>query len=501
MPPKVDLVAGLVPGLGAEASDKELCTEPDEGIVGCVPSPVAVAIRSRAETVKKPGAWLGIFEWLVWGASQKVHVHMLFGSYPVDIREVFAPYLIAVPSHRPVHRVAAVHLKNGKWYSAAAGEHASHPQMNHYVAAIAADSTAGAGSGPGGISGTCGGEGSGPGGSSSTCGKGFGPSDSSAACKGSAEASAKQGGCSHMAVRAALSVGWRLQATDATGDCGPDSMAAAAKRVRIPDTWAAIRTDIANFMMSVADDPRWQEAFKAAQELTPPPQPQLAQTGSQKPVIQATGSEAVGGMGPPMKGGADSCKTAYGSAWPPASGQASAVSGGTESDLSKTPLPSHGPDTSAIVSGEASCQASGQSATASSQEDWTSVGTFNDWLMALAPEKLAEITMSYAAFSRAEDVWLEKVREMRRKLKATIPTKLKRTRSATNLKFKVATGMAYRAWRAGAGRDCKAPLRDRVHRNNATYVCVCSAHVSVYTTRYNRRAHVIFACLYEMRGF
>ena len=52
MPPKADLVAGLVPGLGAEASAVS--------IVGCVPSLVAVAIRSRAETVKKPEAWLGV---------------------------------------------------------------------------------------------------------------------------------------------------------------------------------------------------------------------------------------------------------------------------------------------------------------------------------------------------------------------------------------------------------------------------------------------------------
>ena len=94
-------------------------------------------IRVRAEQVRD-GDYVGIFEWLVWAATKKARVLMMFGSAHVDVTEVFGHGIPEFSDgYHCVHRVVAVHSKDGRRLSATVRGGAQ-SNINHYVIGVAA---------------------------------------------------------------------------------------------------------------------------------------------------------------------------------------------------------------------------------------------------------------------------------------------------------------------------------------------------------------------------
>ena len=209
---------------------------------------VASAIRRRAAQVRHPGAWIGFFEWLVWSELRQVDVHILFGSASVDLRAVFGVHLPHFVDASATHRTAAVLLKNGEWRTSAPTGSAL-PTANHFVIGVPIAGRA-----------------------------------LVAPLEEVPSGQAKLGSARVFAAKA----GWALKETDATGDCGPDTMAYHGKLARSPATWLTIRRELAAFMDERCCDEAWQNTFRLCQEASGP-------SGGEHSSPPIT----VGGMGPP----------------------------------------------------------------------------------------------------------------------------------------------------------------------------------------------------------
>jgi hypothetical protein len=236
-------------------------------------------------------------------------------------------------------------------------------------------------------------------------------------------------GAPDSALAAAASAGWLLCETNATGDCGPDVMAHFAQRERCPTVWKAIRAEIADFMMTVSGDEMWQDCFALCSELgrgaaeAPRPRapPAMLAFGIDKASSPAASSSSCphdlsGGLGPR-----------------------------SVPDLPRRPAPLPPPleeDHSLDVA---------LSAVASSAPV-----TFVQWLKGLPHDLLNDVTKDYYSFKEAEDRW-RAVALRGRPAAKPLP---RRKHASTRVTFKLATGLAYLAWKKDEGANCKAPLKD-----------------------------------------
>ena len=262
----------------------------------------ALAIKTRAAEIRESGAYLGIFEWLAWGVLSDASVQMLFGTNVVELGPFMGPNLPR-PSGGRIHRVAAVRMQDGIWYTAGAE---SLTDVNHFVIGV--------------------------------------PSGLPPSVASSSASSSSSSATSVLAARAALSVGWLLKASNGYGDCGPDCMAFSSSRPRTPESFRAIRNELADFLVGVSEVPVWQEAFALCGEGFAPEPP-----------------EPSGGLGPEPSGGLGPL-----------------VSGAPPSPSPSTPPPLPPPSPS----------------------------TFQAWLLELTPEKRRDATATYSSFKAAETDWL-----------------------------------------------------------------------------------------------
>ena len=183
-------------------------------------------IRLRAEQVRD-GDYVGMFEWLAWAAMKKARVLMMFGSAQVDVTEIFGHGMPEFSGgYHCVHRVAAVHSKDGRWLSATVRGGAI-PKVNHYVIGVTATAEE----------------------------RGAAPQEP----KGGVALAAG-------ARKAAMDGGWMLKATESTGNCAFDAMAYHTHQVREPATWQSIRDVVADYMIEVSDRKEWQVAWCACCE-------------------------------------------------------------------------------------------------------------------------------------------------------------------------------------------------------------------------------------------
>ena len=90
-------------------------------------------MRSRAAEVRRPGTYLGMLDWVIWGHSTNTRVVMLFGEATFDLMNMVAP---GVGASDPAAawgaaRVAAVTCTGtyGTWLAAVG----TLPAINHYV--------------------------------------------------------------------------------------------------------------------------------------------------------------------------------------------------------------------------------------------------------------------------------------------------------------------------------------------------------------------------------
>jgi hypothetical protein len=190
--------------------------------------------------VRRPYEFIGIFDFVAFALHHKVEVLMLFGSYVVDLLQTFTGSWKPLSADWPKARVAAV-VGVSHWQSAVGPDgtlQALLPAVSHYVIGLAVD---------------------------------HGAPTPFAACPSSS------------AVRAAMRANWVLRPTATQGDCGIDALCYHLGRPRTRASWQAIRTDIADFMDKIADDPVWQDVFVATQEY-----------------VRKAAAPAVGCLGPPV---------------------------------------------------------------------------------------------------------------------------------------------------------------------------------------------------------
>ena len=166
-----------------------------------VPDEVAELMAQRADVVQGAREWIGLFEFIVWGAMQSSAVHVLFGHHVVDIMAVFAPQF-TVPSPLFVTRAAGVLLADTKW-RAVKTVGGAFPKINHFVWGV--------------------------------------PIRGSAVHVSSGLDAWKKPGVANCAIAAGMEAGWFLKPTTALGDCGIDVMAASANLERSPESWLKIR--------------------------------------------------------------------------------------------------------------------------------------------------------------------------------------------------------------------------------------------------------------------
>ena len=164
------------------------------------------------------GEYIGFFEFLLWASIRDVDVLLLMGSNIINVRGLFGMEGVPNPD-RPIHRIAAVNTKNGVWYSVEG--RTNEVTVNHYVIGILCDGVVSAPRRP-------------------TVGKA-------------------------MAIRAAMSVGWTLKATNTTGDCGIDAMAHHSGAVRNRAVFQNIRDELSAALLERCEQPAWQDAFVACQ--------------------------------------------------------------------------------------------------------------------------------------------------------------------------------------------------------------------------------------------
>ena len=213
---------------------------------------------------------------------------------------------------------------------------------------------------------------------------------------------------------AARRAGWRMLHTQAAGDCGIDCMSYHACRPRTPVVWRTIREELAEFMISVAEDLAWQDAFAACAEHDPVrPMPVLStETGK---LSSPSGDLPIVPSEQPVSGN-----------W-------------------KWPL-------------QPFIEGASNSAVVEIFKKYPSVPetkqTFCTWISSMPIEERRLLTSSYAVFESARQTWLLKVslcepqnekRKFRlRPLQETKAAKLRHTQ--TLLSDRLQVGKAYSAW-------------------------------------------------------
>ena len=365
------------------------------------------------------GMYLGIFDWLCFQAVKRVRVLILFGSEVVDIWKIFGLELPPISFDR-THHVAAVRLRGGSLRvpdGLGAG-------INHFVIGVPAKNHA------------------------------FGPSCGDAG----------QPSCAR---KAGLRAGWLLKDTVANGDCAADCMCHMLGLPRNAASWRTMRNDVADYMASVAADERWHNAFRGCGEASSRREEAdktstevvvlAAPSGLEAKLAAPSGLEAAPSGLEAVPSGLEAVPSVL-EAKPAVSSVLQAVPAG----LKTTPALSSGLE---AVPSELESAPSGLEvvpsvleAAPSGLEVVQSGVSFVAWLQSLSEEKLASITADYLSFKAAEERWLAHLPAKQASSKGPWATGQRRS---TNIKYKMATGVAYLAWREGTGKASRAPLKDR----------------------------------------
>ena len=383
-------------------------------------SRLAGAIRHRAAEVRRPYEFIGIFDFVAFALHHKVEVFMLFGSYVVDLLQTFTSSWKPSSADWPKARVAAV-VGVSNWQSAVGPDgtlQALLPAVSHYVIGLAVD---------------------------------HGAPTPFAACPSSS------------AVRAAMRANWVLRPTATQGDCGIDALCYHLGRPRTRASWQAIRTDIADFMDKIADDPVWQDVFVATQEY-----------------VRKAAAPAVGCLGPPVgsvAASASSCGSSTAASVPSCALQlvASPPSGTSPPEalpaallapapppLPPPPFPCDDAEGGALVKeAVAPVNVGGDSA-------------FVAWIRSMSAAELLQVTQSAATFRDAEAAAFPPRKDASGPIVKKLVIKTKGTSLVT---YRVALGHAFLRWRAAEGHDSKAFYKDtdgqyqrKIGRRKRTYV-------------------------------
>jgi hypothetical protein len=413
------------------------------------------AILARANAVRTPGEWIGLFELVVWSWLRGVRVLMLYGKNIVDVRAWFGcdlPRQVLVGTHR----LAAVKVTDrGTWLSA---PELGSGRTNHFVIGVAA--------------------------------------------KDRRIVKAPVAGRSLVvttAKSAALSVGWTLKATVAQGDCGVDCMAYydnAANRCR--KSWLAVRLELAEFMESVHTQAVWQQVYSMCGEADPRPR-RLAAPRSVGGMGPPEGSKRLG-LGPPplpppllppsslpplslpptssapppswpvplrsaastltidLEVGSNETSSSQHAFWPKlqpplVSGRPLAID--CDLDVSAHEAREGGALVARALAGSVGGLGMRGALAANTGEG---VQSFGEWVQDMSPDDLNHATQSYFSYRAVEEQWRQQ-HPVLKNTKLVVPAA---RHSASKVNFKLATGVAFLRWLASDGKDSKSPLKDRL---------------------------------------
>jgi hypothetical protein len=398
----------------------------------------AAAIRQRAGQILQLGEYIGLFEWIAFGARKKFTVHILFGEHVVDIAALLATTLPARPH---ICRVVALDCSLDGVWKPAESDGMILPPVKHWV--IGAEL-----------------------GSAAAVASGLGPwVDESVA-----------------------GVGWRALPTDATGDCGIDTMAYYLGLPRTAASWSNIRAELADFYGRIADDPMWQEIFLNCGEAKEPEYDTEGDSagssldgddfGEQdwhsddfddeqdlphpKPPPPPTPKAPPSCSGPGASPAASSLPASLSSLPAPLPGVSK--TGGEAAPPSTVPPPPLPPPPAPPPLEEPlqplvlRATAGGDPPPPADCAPIVEVGgseSFAAWLKQLSEPELRNITSSVEAYVEAESRWRATRPNVRISGKQPAKKKL-----AHSVNMKYAAGLSYKAWKAGPGRSSKAPLRD-----------------------------------------
>jgi len=271
-----------------------------------------------------------------------------------------------------------------------------------------------------------------------------------------------------LATEVAALAGWRLEVTAAQGDCCVDCMAYWAGRPRTLETYSAIRVHLAEFAASVADDPRWQAAFRWCAE--GPSQPAGLELAAMRERLVPLAS---GAHGPSWADEPDQSLPEVGFAELPDASRSEAAALRTPAKRPRTGCrsPSPRPAAAAVegaspLSSACAASAAGDTEVSPSAAGTSPLGTpvaaagragFRQWLLAFPEEERQKRVRSYAAFIEAQSEFAAAV-PARKPSAALAERGPKAVYRATKVRERLATGVAYLAWRRGEGKESKAPL-------------------------------------------
>lgn len=417
-----------------------------------MPDSVCAAIECRAHEVARLGEFIVFFEWLVWGHLRKTTVLIQMGSNVVHVQELFG---CALPAFEPVavHRVAAVRTSQHGWLSADVPGSYGEFDCNHFVIAL--------------------------------------PIEGRPAPLLQKVLTKQKSEFRSTAREEALVAGWSLKASDTNGDCGIDTMSYHAGEPRCSPTWRRIRKELSQFMISVRTCPLWQDAFVCCQEFggveaavdSKATKPSTTSKKSKRNAAEATGQASTAAIfsTPPRKvklassfsstplGPAASSLLPDAATCPkPLFIDAATVLMPTPTGppIALTPLTPPGKMTSAgsvesidcgdgappakdspTGSPEASAEATGRGG--KRDRDAQQPASFAGWLRMQDASEQARVTHSVETFQAAEDEWNAEHLETRKKLcLGSVP---RRAHECTQLRYRVAVGIAYGKWREVEG--------------------------------------------------
>ena len=190
---------------------------------------ITAQIKARAAKVSENREWTSLFDWLVYAALRKRRVHVCFGAQVIDLVKVFAPWLEShLDDTKQVVRALGCVLAGGQLHVAKT-TNGLLPSMNHWVIGVP-------------VPGFC------------IVVEGDGASTDLTASMTDASVAAGK-------------VGWRIKETEATGNCGVDTMTYADNcSERNEASWSALRAELSQYMHDISGLDLWHDCFKVCQE-------------------------------------------------------------------------------------------------------------------------------------------------------------------------------------------------------------------------------------------
>ena len=226
----------VVGDVSCAVDDAIVALPSSEGGIHLEHADITAQIQARAAKVSENREWTSLFDWLVYAFLRKRRVHVCFGAQVVDLVKVFAPWLEDhLDDTKPVVRALGCVIAGGK-LRVAKTTNGLLPKMNHWVIGVP-------------IKGYC-----------IDVEDDGAPIDLSASMTDASVAAGK--------------IGWRVKETDATGNCGVDTMTYGDNNCGV-DTVAcerneasfnALRAELSQCMQDISHLDLWHDCFKVCQE-------------------------------------------------------------------------------------------------------------------------------------------------------------------------------------------------------------------------------------------